>query len=174
MDATQLAATHGSPCGGPLPELEVPMINTLVRCLGSEHRRLNEYILQLALAATRLASHPSEPTANARAVEAWDKIRRELGSHLQIEDELVFSWGAARQAISPTLLDTLKVERQEMRKLMAALIELPSSEDREPESAADSGIFAQTLMGLAQNLDAHIERYDAEVLPSILRAVFRG
>jgi hypothetical protein len=40
---------------------------------------------------------------------------------LQIEDGLVHSWGEAHHAISGALLDTLKNERQEMRKLMDAL-----------------------------------------------------
>jgi len=30
-----------TPCSSPLPELEVPMINTMVACLGVEHRKLN-------------------------------------------------------------------------------------------------------------------------------------
>jgi len=161
-----------TPCGSSLPELEVPMISTMVTCLGSEHRKLAEHTLQLALAATRLASDPDALTANQRAIEVWDQIRRDLWSHLQIEDGLVFSWGEAHQAISPALLDTLKVERQEMRTLMAALPELASGEGRGPESASERGTFAWILIALAQNLDSHVERYDAQVLPSILRAVF--
>ena len=58
------------------------MINTMVTCLGSEHRKLGERILQLALAANRLASHLYEYTANASAIQAWDEIQRELWSHL--------------------------------------------------------------------------------------------
>src|SRR6266478_6314750 len=133
MEPTQVT-TSMMPCGGTLPELQIQMINTMVRCLSSEHRKLDEHILQLALAATRLASHPAELTANARALETWDEIRRELWSHLQIEDELVFSWGDAHQAIAPTLLDTLRAERQEMRGLLATLRDLPSGEGRgQPE-----------------------------------------
>jgi len=30
-----------TPCSSPLPELEVPMINTMVACLRVEHRKLN-------------------------------------------------------------------------------------------------------------------------------------
>jgi hemerythrin-like domain-containing protein len=168
MDATQLSTTQMSPCGGPLPDLEIPMINTMVKCLGSEHRKLGEHILELALAANRLASHPYDFTANARAIQAWDEIQRELWSHLQIEDELVFSWGSEHHAISPTLLDTLKIERQEMRRLIA---DLPSLEGR-LESAEERATFARILKALAEYLDLHIERYDTEVLPSILRAVF--
>jgi hypothetical protein len=41
--------------------------------------------------------------------------------HLQIEDGLV-RWGEAHHAISSALLDTLKNERQEMRKLIATLV----------------------------------------------------
>jgi hypothetical protein len=44
-----------TPCGGPLPELEVPMINTVVACLRVEHRKLNELNMKLAYNATRLA-----------------------------------------------------------------------------------------------------------------------
>jgi hypothetical protein len=85
----------------------------------------------------------------------------------------VFSWGEAHQAISGTLLDTLKNERQEMRKLMAALRALSPGVDREPQTAGGPSTLAQTLLALARTLDSHVERYDGEVLPSILRALFR-
>ena len=88
------------------------------------------------------------------------RIRQDLWSHLQIEDELVFSW--AHQAISGTLLDTLKSERQEMRKLMAALRALSPGVDREAQTAGDRSTFAQTLLALARTLDSHVERYDGE------------
>jgi hypothetical protein len=48
MDAMQVT-TEMTPCGEPLPELEIPMINTMVTCLGSEHRRLDEHILPLEI-----------------------------------------------------------------------------------------------------------------------------
>jgi len=85
MEATQVTAYEAPPRSGAMPELQIPMISTLVGCLASEHRRLDEHVLQLALAANRLATHPDEPGAKARALEAWDEIRRELWSHLQIE-----------------------------------------------------------------------------------------
>ena len=172
MEATQVT-TSMTPCGGALPELQVPMINAMARCLGSEHRKLDEHILQLAAAATRLSNHPGEASAKARALEAWDEIRRELWSHLQIEDELVFAWGGAHQAISPALLDTLRVERQELRRLLSLLPDLSSGGGGGAELTEDCGAFAGTLIALAQNLNAHVERYDAEVLPAILRAVFQ-
>lgn len=162
-----------TPCCGPLPDLEVPMINTMATCLGSEHRKLDGRIMQLALAATRLAADPEAVGASQRAVEVWDEIRRDLWSHLQVEDELVLSWGVAHNAIPATLLNTLRVEREEMHKLLAALPELPSASDREEQRATDRGAFARTLLALAQTLESHVERYDSEVLPSILRALFR-
>ena len=148
------------------------MINTMVACLGSEHRKLDRLIMQLALAATTLAGDPDAATANQRAVEVWDEIRRDLWSHLQIEDGLVHSWGEAHHAISGALLNTLKNERQEMRKLMGALRALSSCPDRGPQTAGNRCSFAQTLLALARTLDSHVERYDGEVLPSILRALF--
>jgi iron-sulfur cluster repair protein YtfE (RIC family) len=160
-----------TPCGGPLPELEIPMINTMVTCLGSEHRKLDDHILQLALAATRLANDPGGLAANQRAGEVWDEIRRDLWSHLQIEDGLVFSWGGAHNAISAELFDTLKSEREQMRELLAALPALSSGADPKPQTAST---FARTLLALAETLDSHIERYDSEVLPSILRALFHA
>jgi Hemerythrin HHE cation binding domain len=162
--------TQMTPCSSPLPELEVPMINTMVTCLGIEHRKLNGLNMQLAFAATRLAGDASTSAANQQALQVWDEIRQDLWSHLQIEDELVFSWGKAHQAISGALLETLNNERQEMRKLMAALRALDSA-DREPQTAGDRSSFAQTLLALARTLDSHVERYDGEVLPSILRAL---
>jgi hypothetical protein len=177
MDAMQVT-TRMTPCGSPLPELEVPMINAMVTCLGSEHRKLDEHTLQLAFAATRLASDPDSPAAEQRAIEVWDEIRLDLWSHLQIEDG-VFSWGEAHHAISDTLRETIQTERQAMRKLVAALPALSPDMEREPRTAGDDAIFsqtplplAQTLLALARTLDSHVERYEGEVLPSILRALF--
>jgi hypothetical protein len=159
-----------SPCNGPLPELEVPMINTMVACLGVEHRKLNGLDMRLALAASRLADDPGATTASQQALEVWDEIRQDLWSHLQIEDELV-SWGEARHAIPSALLDRLKYERHEMRNLIATLHELSLGLDREPK-AGDRSSFGKTLLALARTLDSHVERYDGGVVPLILRALF--
>ena len=159
-----------TPCDGPLPELEGPMINTMVACLGIEHRKLNDLIMQLACAATRLANDPGAVTANERALQLRDEIQHALRSHLQIEDGLV-SWGQEHHAFSGALLDIVKNERLEMRKSMAALRALSSGVDHEPQTAEDRSGFAQTLLALARTLDSHVERYDADVLPSILRAL---
>jgi len=159
-------------CGGPLPDLEVPMITTMVTCLGIEHGKLNYGIVQLASAATRLATDPGDDTANQRALRVWDEIRHNLWSHLQIEEELIFSWGEAHHAIPDKLLDTVKAGRQEMRKLMTSLRALSSGVDRKPQTTADRRRFAETLLALARALDSHVERHDGEVLPSILRALF--
>jgi hypothetical protein len=159
-----------APCSRPLPELEVPMINTMVACLGVEHRRLNGLDMRLAFATSRLAGDPSTIEANQQALPVWDEIRQDLWSHLQIEDGLV-SWGEAHHAIPGALLDTLKNERQEMRKLIATLHEMSSGVD-DKLTAGDRSAFAQTLLALARTLDSHVERYDGAVLPSILRALF--
>ena len=148
------------------------MITTLVRCLGSEHRKLDGFNVQLAFSATALAADPEAVASGQRLFEVWDEIRRDLWSHLQIEDGLVFSWAEAHHAISGALLDILKIERQEMRKLVAALPALSSGVGSEPQTARDRGVFARTLLALAQTLDSHVERYEGEVLPSILRALF--
>jgi hemerythrin HHE cation binding domain-containing protein len=160
-------ATNGISCSSPLPELEVPMINTLATCLGIEHRKLNGLDLQLAFAASRLARDPG----NQQALQVWDAIRHDLWSHLQIEDGLV-SWGEAHHAISSAVLDTVKNEREEMRKLIAAMRSSSPDRDGEPQTAGDPEAFAQTLLDLARALDSHVERYDGEVLPSIRRALF--
>jgi hypothetical protein len=91
-------------------------------------------------------------------------------SHLQIEDGLV-SWGKEHHAISGAPLDIVKNERQEMRESMAALRALSSGVDHQPQTAEDRSGFAQTLLALTRTLDSHVERYDAAVLPSILRAL---
>jgi hypothetical protein len=93
-----------------------------------------------------------------------------LWSHLQIEDGLV-SWGAEHHAISSALLDTLRNQRQELRKLMATLRALPSGVDRD-QTTQDRTAFTRTLLALARTLDSYVERYDGGVLPSILRALF--
>jgi hypothetical protein len=162
-----------TPCNRPLPDLEVPMINTMVTCLHSEHEKINFLTMQLALAANRLAADPDQAGARQRAFEVWDEIRRDLWPHLQIEDELVFSWAAARDAIAPGLLDTLKKERVEMHELVTNLFDAPADLAQTPQSYAERKLFAQRLQALAQALDSHVEHYDSEALPSILRAVFR-
>jgi hypothetical protein len=50
---------------------------------------------------------------------------------------------------------------------------LSSEVDSEPRTAGGRAIFARTLLALAQTLDSHVERYEGEVLPSILRALFQ-
>jgi hypothetical protein len=156
----------------PLPELETPMINTMVKCLGSEHRRFADLIMELALATARRVADPEDATENQRALEVWDELRRDLSSHLQIEDELIFSWGKAHHAISDPLLNILKSERQEIQNLMSALAERSSAGDGEQRKAKDRAALAPTLLALVHALDLHVERYESEILPSILRAVF--
>jgi hypothetical protein len=121
----------------------------------------------------RLPNDPREVMATQRAIEVWNEISQDLWSHLQIEDELVFSWGKAHTAISGTLLDTVRNEREEMRKLIAGLSALSSDMAGKPQTAKDRSTFARTLLALTRTLDSHVECYDGEVLPSILRALFR-
>ena len=121
-----------------------------------------------ALVARLRASLPFRLTSAQERV--WDEIRQDLWSHLQIEDGLV-SWGEAHHAIPGALLDTLKNERQEMRKLIATLRDLSSGMDRELTAGGRSA-FTRTLLALARTIDSHVERYDGGVLPSILRAPF--
>jgi hypothetical protein len=59
-----------------------------------------------------------------------------------------------------------------MRKSLAALPELSSGVDRKPQTALDRAAFARMLLAFTRTLDSHVERYDGEILPSILRAVF--
>jgi hypothetical protein len=68
MEATEVSIQM-TLCDSPLPALEVPTINMMVTCLGSEHRKLDDHISRLAFAATRLPSDPDAITANQRAVE---------------------------------------------------------------------------------------------------------
>jgi hemerythrin-like domain-containing protein len=172
MEATEIT-TQMNPCRGPLPELEVPMINSMVTCLAIEHRRLDELNMRLAFAATRLAGDPDAVATYQRAIEAWNEMQRGLWSHLQIEDELVLSWGRAHQAISDTMVNALKAEHQEMRELVATLPVWSSDADRESPTVQDRANLAQTLLALAQTLDSHVERHEGEILPAILRALFR-
>ena len=169
VEATQMTIDR-TPCGQPLPDLEIPMINTMVSCLGGEHRRLNDLTMQLAFSATKLAGE-DEPTAIQRAIEVWEEIKSDLWPHLQIEEELVFSWGETHHAIPSTLLESLKTERQEIHRLVAALAPLSAIDGT--QSSENRSAIARTLLALAQTLDSHVERYDGEVLPSILRALFR-
>jgi hypothetical protein len=165
-----ITAMTKTPCSGPLPELEIPMINTMVACLGNQHRELSDLAAQLAFAATRLARDPSDSDANNHAAELWDEIRHDLWSHLQIEDELVFAWGEVHHALRSGLRETLEVDRDEMRRLLAAL---PNPDAGDKAQTADRETLAAALLTLARALDSHAERYDGEVLPSILRALYR-
>ena len=171
MEVTQMTPRI-APCNSPLPELEVPMINAMAACLECEHHRMGDRILQLALAATRLAGERETSTAGHSALEIWDDIRSDLRSHLQIEEELIFSWGAEHHAISPNLLHSLKIERQEMHYLVASLHD-SLDDHHQPPTATARDALAQTLLSIARKLDMHIERYETEVLPSIRRMLFQ-
>src|SRR5262249_34872119 len=131
-----------------------------------------DLVMQLAIATTRQVADPESATGKERVLEIWDELRRDLGSHLQIEDELAFSWGKAHHAISDPLLNILKSEREEIRNLTSALIELSRAGDAEQPTATDRASLAPTLLALVRTLDLHVERYESEILPSILRAVF--
>jgi Hemerythrin HHE cation binding domain len=158
-----------TPCSEPLPDLEVPMINAIVACLGCEHKKLSGLISRLALIVTRPIDRQDEATANHDTLEIWEEIRRTLWSHLQIEDELVCSWGERHHAFSSSLLATLSGEREQMRKLLADLPELSSGATDEPQILAH---HRATLLALTAMLDSHVERYDGEVLPAVRRALF--
>ncbi len=157
-------------CFVTLPDLEVPMIKSLVSCLTREHTKLDEQILQLALAATRFAANPNDDEVSAQTKEVWEGIRRYLWSHLQIEDELVLTWGGAHHAIAGVLGQTLESERQEMRRLLAVLASY--SDDR--GDSRDREGFAKSLLELSRTLATHVERYEGEVLPAIQRALFHA
>ena len=168
VEAAQLTAQM-TPCSEPLPDLEVPMINAIVTCLASEHKKLSGLITRLALIATRPADGRDAATANRDALEIWEEIRRGLWSHLQIEDELVYSWGESHHAFSSSLLAALRGDRETMRKLLAELPELSSGVAEEPQILAD---HRAALLALTAMLDSHVERYDGEVLPAVRRALF--
>jgi len=168
------ASNRLTPCDAPLPDFELPMITTMVSCLHSEHRKLDILNLRLALAATRLARDPDALTAEQREIQLWDEIRQVLWSHLQIENELVLSWGQEHKAISGPLLDTLKGEFAQMRNAVSGLTASSSDANSGYGEQEDRADFARKLLFFSQALDAHIERYDREVLPSILRAVFQS
>ena len=168
MEAAQLTARM-TPCSEPLPDLEVPMINAIVTCLGSEHRKLNNLITRLALIATRPVDSGNAAAANRDAIEIWEEMRRTLWSHLQIEDELVYSWGEGHHAFSGSLLAVLKDGREKLRKLLKDLPAPSSGADQEPRILTD---HRATLLALTAVLDSHVERYDDEVLPAIRRTLF--
>jgi hemerythrin-like domain-containing protein len=169
VEAAQLTAQM-TPCSEPLPDLEVPMINAIVACLGSEHRKLNSLVTRLALMATRPVDSSNAAAANRDTLQIWDEMRRTLWSHLQIEDELVYSWGVGHHAVSGSLLTALNDEREKLRKLLTDLPAVPSGAEEEPQILTD---HRATLLALTAILDSHVERYDDEVLPAIRRALFR-
>jgi hypothetical protein len=160
-------------CFVALPDLEVPMINTLVTCLAREHTKLDEQILQLALATGRLAANPNDDEASVHTREVWEGIRRYLWSHLQIEDELVLMWGKAHHAIAAALGERLESERQEMRRLLAVLGSYVDDRGA-PRNSQNRKGFAKSLLALSGLLETHIERYEGEVLPAIQRALFHS
>jgi len=173
MKAIDAANGKKADCFVALPDLEVPMINSLVSCLAHEHLKLDEQILQLALVATRLAANPNDNQVNGQTMEVWEGIRRYLWSHLQIEDELVFTWGEAHHAIVGTLRETLENERHEMRRLLAVLGSYGGLGGT-PRDFHDREGFAKSLLALSRTLATHVERYEGEVLPAIQRALFHA
>jgi hypothetical protein len=168
VEARQLM-TQRTPCSEPLPDLEVPMINAILTCLGSEHKKFSNLITRLALIATRPVNGEDVATANHDALEIWEEIRRNLWSHLQIEDELVHSWGEGHHAFSSSVLASLGDEREKMRKVLADVPALSSGVAEESQFLTD---HRATLLALTAILDSHVERYDGEVLPAIRRALF--
>ncbi len=152
----------------PLCDLEVPMINSIVTSMAEQHRRLDDLAARLAFAATRLSSGIDASAAMSQTRELRDEIRRELWSHLQIESELVFAWAQAHHALVPELVETLREEQQQIGELVAEI----SPPDPETASGEQRERFARTMLALAGMLDSHVSRYDSEVLPTILRAVF--
>ena len=104
-------------------------------------------------------------------MEVWEGIRRSLWSHLQIEDELVLTWGEAHWAIVVALGETLESERQKMRRLLAVLGSYAGLHGT-PRDSRDREGFAKSLLALSRTLGTHVERYESEVLPAIQRAVF--
>ena len=173
MKAIDVAKGKKADCFAALPDLEVPMINSLVSCLSREHLKLDEQILQLALVATRLAANPNDNQTSGHATEVWEGIRRYLWSHLQIEDELVLTWGEAHRAIAVALGETLENERQELRRLLAVLGSYAGLRGT-PGDAPDREGFAKSLLALSRMLASHVERYEGEVLPAIERALFHA
>ena len=171
MRAMDLAYGKKADCFVALPELEVPMIDSLVSCLTREHLKLDEQILQLTLVATRLAANPNDNQTGGHATELWAGIRRYLWSHLQIEDELVLTWGEAHHAITVALGETLETERQEMRRLLAVLGSYAGPRGI-PRDFRDREGFAKSLLALLPTLATHVERYEGEVLPAIQRVLF--
>ena len=168
MEAAQLTA-QVTPCSEPLPDLEIPMINALVACLGSEHRKLSNLVTRLALLAARPIDMSNAAVANRDTLEIWEEMRRVLRSHLQIEDELVYSWGAGHHAFSASLLAALNDEREKLRKLLTDLPAVSSGAGKEPQILTE---HRATLLALTAILDSHVERYDDEVLPAIRRTLF--
>ena len=173
MKAIDLANGKKADCFAALPDLEVPMINSLVSCLAREHLKLDEQILQLALVATRLAASPDDDQTTGHAMEVWEGIRRFLWSHLQIEDELVLTWGEAHRAIAVALGETLESERQELRRLLAVLGSYAGPRGT-PSDSRDREGLAKSLLALSRTLATHVERYEGEVLPAIQRALFHA
>jgi hypothetical protein len=143
------------------------MINAILTCLGSEHKKLSGLVARLALIATRPVDDQDAATANRDVLAIWEEIRRSLWSHLQIEDELVYSWGKSHRAFSSSQLAALSGEREKMRNLLADLPELSSAVAPQILSNHRAGLLALTAM-----LDSHVERYDSEVLPAVRRALF--
>jgi Hemerythrin HHE cation binding domain len=171
MKPINVANGKKADCFVALPDLEGPMINSLVSCLAREHRKLDEQILQLALVATRLSANPNDNQTSGHAMEVWTDIRRYLWSHLQIEDELVLTWGEAHRAIAVALGETLENERQEMRRLLAVVGSYVGLRGT-PRDSRDREGFAKSLLALSRTLAMHVERYEGEVLPAIQRALF--
>jgi len=144
------------------PDSEVPLLNAIVSCLTREHQRFEEPLMRLANAATRLHSDPSNSKLYKDAVAAWSALSANLWTHLQLESDVVLSWGAARNDVPTELVEALRSEATRIRDLVKAF-----------DSAGDRLEAAKALSGLAHLLDEHIERQDHQLFPAIQRSLFK-
>jgi hypothetical protein len=135
-------AIRKTPCSGPLPDLEIPMINTMVACLGVEHRKWNGLNMQLAYGATRLPTiTPTE--ANPGSCGCGTRSGRIYGHTCRSKT----GWSPGAKRITRLRAHYSRSEqRQEMRMLIATLHERSLGVDHRL-TAGDRSAFGANAVG---------------------------
>ncbi len=148
------------------PVIEGRVVNSMVDSLTMDHVRFAEPLSRMTRAASALASSPADLKLRAEAIDAWMLLKSDLWHHLSQENSLLFSWAGPRPDVPNHLIAAQRRDQRNIRALVQKIGEqrfLKTGEwDMKPTATA--------LSDLASLLEAHIERDEAALFPSIRQA----
>jgi len=148
------------------PSMEGRVVNSMVDSLTMDHVRLAEPLSRMTRAASALASSPDDLRLRAEAIDAWTVLKSDLWHHLRQENSLLFSWAGPHPDVPNHLIAAQRRDQRKIRSLVEKIGEqrfLKAGEwDIKPSASA--------LSDLANLLEAHIERDEEALFPSIRQA----